>query len=155
MNRDKCKRALFLCVKYLVSAAVVAVVVGPLLVTLFTSVKTQAQLASTSPILPPAPGAWNWDNYAEVLGAKLLPVAVKNTAVILVVSIFFNVLLGSVTAYCLQRFEFRFRRLVMGCFYLACWCPPLWSRSPASRSSRAWGCTTRWARPSSSMWRPT
>ncbi len=28
MNRDKCKRALFLCVKYLVSAAVVAVVVG-------------------------------------------------------------------------------------------------------------------------------
>ena len=44
--------------------------------------------------------------------------AVKNTAVILVVSIFFNVLLGSVTAYCLQRFEFRFRRLVMGCFYL-------------------------------------
>ena len=107
MNRDKCKRALFLCVKYLVSAAVVAVVVGPLLVTLFTSVKTQAQLASTSPILPPAPGAWNWDNYAEVLGAKLLPVAVKNTAVILVVSIFFNVLLGSVTAYCLQRFEFQ------------------------------------------------
>ena len=88
MNRDKCKRSLFLCVKYLVSAAVVAVVVGPLLVTLFTSVKTQAQLASTSPILPPAPGAWNWDNYAEVLGAKLLPVAVKNTAVILVVSIF-------------------------------------------------------------------
>ena len=79
MNRDKCKRALFLCVKYLVSAAVVAVVVGPLLVTLFTSVKTQAQLASTSPILPPAPGAWNWDNYAEVLGAKLLPVAVKNS----------------------------------------------------------------------------
>lgn len=73
MNRDKCKRALFLCVKYLVSAAVVAVVVGPLLVTLFTSVKTQAQLVSTSPILPPAPGAWNWDNYAEMLGAKLLP----------------------------------------------------------------------------------
>ena len=56
MNRDKCKRALFLCVKYLVSAAVVAVVVGPLLVTLFTSVKTQAQLASTSPILRAAGG---------------------------------------------------------------------------------------------------
>ena len=29
-----------------------------------------------------------------------------------------KLLLGSVTAYCLQRFEFRFRRLVMGCFYL-------------------------------------
>lgn len=28
MNRDKCKRALFLCVKYLVSAAVVVCAVG-------------------------------------------------------------------------------------------------------------------------------
>ena len=73
MNRDKCKRALFLCVKYLVSAAVVAVVVGPLLVTLFTSVKTQAQLASTSPILPPAPGAWNWDNYARCWARSCCP----------------------------------------------------------------------------------
>ena len=34
MNRDKCKRALFLCVKYLVSEAVVAVVVGILMVKL-------------------------------------------------------------------------------------------------------------------------
>ena len=38
MNRDKCKLALFLCVKLLVSPAVVAVVVGPLLASLFTSV---------------------------------------------------------------------------------------------------------------------
>lgn len=123
MNLDKLKRILILCVKYLVSAVIIAVVIGPLLVTLFTSVKTQVQLGNTSAILPPALGEWTWENYAEVLGAKLLPDAFKNTGIILVISIFFNVLFGSVTAYCLQRFEFRFKKLIMGCFYLGMMVP--------------------------------
>ena len=123
MNLDKLKRILILCVKYLVSAVIIAVVSGPLLVTLFTSVKTQVQLGNTSAILPPALGEWTWENYAEVLGAKLLPDAFKNTGIILVISIFFNVLFGSVTAYCLQRFEFRFKKLIMGCFYLGMMVP--------------------------------
>ena len=123
MNLDKLKRILILCVKYLVSAVIIAVVIGPLLVTLFTSVKTQVQLGNTSAILPPALGEWTWENYAEVLGARLLPDAFKNTGIILVISIFFNVLFGSVTAYCLQRFEFRFKKLIMGCFYLGMMVP--------------------------------
>lgn len=123
MNLDKLKRILILCVKYLVSVVIIAAVIGPLLVTLFTSVKTQVQLGNTSAILPPALGEWTWDNYAEVLGAKLLPDAFKNTGIILVISIFFNVLFGSVTAYCLQRFEFRFKKLIMGCFYLGMMVP--------------------------------
>ena len=123
MNLDKLKRILILCVKYLVSAVIIAVVIGPLLVTLFTSVKTQVQLGNTSAILPPDLGEWTWENYAEVLGAKLLPDAFKNTGIILVISIFFNVLFGSVTAYCLQRFEFRFKKLIMGCFYLGMMVP--------------------------------
>ena len=36
MNLDKLKRILILCVKYLVSAVIIAVVIGPLLVTLFS-----------------------------------------------------------------------------------------------------------------------
>ena len=118
MNLDKAKRVLILCIRYLVSLIIIAVVIGPLLVTLFTSVKTQVQLGNTSAILPPSLSDWTWENYAEVLGAKLLPDAFKNTGIILVVSIFFNVMFGSVTAYCLQRFEFRFKKVIMGCFYM-------------------------------------
>lgn len=118
MNLDKAKCVLILCIKYLVSLVIIAVVIGPLLVTLFTSVKTQVQLGNTSAILPPSLSDWTWENYAEVLGAKLLPDAFKNTGIILVVSIFFNVMFGSVTAYCLQRFEFRFKKVIMGCFYM-------------------------------------
>lgn len=118
MNLDKAKRVLILCIKYLVSLVIIAVVIGPLLVTLFTSVKTQVQLGNTSAILPPSLSDWTWENYAEVLSAKLLPDAFKNTGIILVISIFFNVMFGSVTAYCLQRFEFRFKKAIMGCFYM-------------------------------------
>ena len=155
MNRDKCKRALFLCVKYLVSAAVVAVVVGPLLVTLFTSGENTgpARLHLAHPAARSR--CVELGQLCRGAGREAAARGSENTAVILVVSIFFNVLLGSVTAYCLQRFEFRFRRLVMGCFYLGMLVPTFVVEIAASRSSRAWGCTTRWARPSSSMWRPT
>ncbi|MBQ8536645.1 MAG: carbohydrate ABC transporter permease [Clostridia bacterium] len=115
---DHIKRALILCVKYLVSIAILAVVLGPILVTVFTSVKTQAHMATTFPLsLPPAEEI-TWANYNKVLGAKQLGYAINNTSIILVVSVFFNVLLGSVTAYCLQRFQFKGRAFVMGCFYL-------------------------------------
>lgn len=123
MNPDKAKSLLVLALKYLVSAVIIALVIGPLLVTLFTSFKTQLQLVNTSALLPPALGEWTWENYAEVFSARLLPAAFKNTGIILVVSIFFNVLLGSVTAYCLQRFDFRGKKLVMGCFYLGMMVP--------------------------------
>lgn len=118
MNRDKCKRALFLCVKYLVSAAVVAVVVGPLLdhAVHIGENTGPARLHLAHPAARSR--CVELGQLCRGAGREAAAVAVKNTAVILVVSIFFNVLLGSVTAYCLQRFEFRFRRLVMGCFYL-------------------------------------
>lgn len=116
--REKGKRALMLCVKYLISAVIVAVILSPVVVTFVTSVKTQAHLASTSPILLPPLNEITWANYEKVLGAKLLVPAIKNTFTIMIVSIVFNVMLGSVTAYCLQRFQFKGRAFVMGCFYL-------------------------------------
>ena len=39
------------------------------------------------------------------------------------VSIFFNVLVGSITAYCLERFEFRFKKIIYILFYLAMMVP--------------------------------
>ncbi len=118
MNKHKYKRIGIAALKYLVSAVIILVVMGPLLVTLFTSFKTQAQLGSGSSILPPPLAEITLKNYAEVLGARLLIPAVKNTVIILVVSITLNILLGSVTAYCLERFDFRFKKVIMGCFYL-------------------------------------
>lgn len=118
MKYEKIKRALLLLIKYLVSVSIIAVVISPVLVTVFTSVKTQMHMGSTSPIALPPLNEVTWANYEKVLGAKLLVPALKNTSIIMVVSIFFNVLLGSVTSYVLQRFQFRSKALIMGCFYL-------------------------------------
>ena len=118
MKKEHIKSALLLLIKYLVSAAIIAVVVSPILVTVFTSVKTQMHMGSTSPIALPPLNEITWANYEKVFGAKLLVPAIRNTSIIMVVSIVFNVILGSVTAYVLQRFEFKSKALIMGCFYL-------------------------------------
>ncbi|MFR2690163.1 MAG: carbohydrate ABC transporter permease [Enterocloster bolteae] len=49
--------------------------------------------------------------------------AFTNTIKIVAVSIFFNVLVGSITAYCLERFEFRFKKIIYILFYLAMMVP--------------------------------
>lgn len=117
-TQARAKRAWAQALKYLVSLVLILVVIGPLLVTFFTSVKTSGQMVTTSPIALPPLSEMTWDNYQKVLSAKLLPGAFKNTAIILVVSIFFNILFGSVTAYCLERFSFRLKKPVVACFYI-------------------------------------
>lgn len=42
----------------------------------------------------------------------------KNTLIILVVSIFFNAILGTVTAYIIERFKFRFKNAVVSLFFI-------------------------------------
>lgn len=118
MNKEKFAKALTLAAKYVVSLALLCLILGPVFVTFFASVKTQAHMATVSPIALPPLNEITWDNYQKVFSAKLLPNALQNTAIITLVSVVLNVILGSVTAYSLQRFDFRFKRLVLGCFYL-------------------------------------
>ncbi len=118
MRPEKIKSALILGAKYLVSLAILAVILGPVFITFFTSVKTQAHMATVSPLALPPLNELTWANYEKVLTAKLLGPAIRNTALITVVSVVMNILLGSVTAYSLQRFNFKLKALVMACFYL-------------------------------------
>ena len=102
----------------IVCITIAAVIMGPILIILFTSVKGRGNMVNASVLLPPPLEAWVWDNYMAVLNDKLLPVAFRNSVVLIVVSIAFNILLGSTTAYCLERFRFRFRRVIFSLFYL-------------------------------------
>jgi raffinose/stachyose/melibiose transport system permease protein len=43
---------------------------------------------------------------------------VKNTLLILAVSLFFNILLGTITAYIIERFNFRFKKVVVALFFV-------------------------------------
>jgi len=104
-------------IKFIVFAIITIIVILPLLVTLFAAFKTGSDISNTLPILPPSFKNWTFDNVKEVLSNRLLPYAVINTTIIVVVSIFFNVIIGSVTAYILERFEFRFRKVIFLMFF--------------------------------------
>ena len=104
--------------KQLVCLGMVLVVLAPILLTLFAAFKTKADMVNTSPLLLPPLGRVTTENFKKVLGDKYLLIGFKNTGVILVISIFFNVMFGTITAFILQRFQFRLRPVIMGLFFL-------------------------------------
>lgn len=112
------KSTLLQAVKQLVCIAMVLVVLAPILLTLFAAFKTKADMVNTSPLLLPPFGRITLENFQKVLGDKYLMVGFKNTGVILIVSIFFNVMFGTITAFILERFEFRLKPVILALFFL-------------------------------------
>lgn len=109
--------------KLLVGIGICVIVLAPILITLFASLKTRADMTNTSPLLLPELGKLTLDNYSAVLTDKKFYIGLKNSFLIAFISIIFNVLLGSITAYCLERFHFRFRKVVFGMFFLGMMVP--------------------------------
>lgn len=103
-------------VKQLVCMAMVFVVILPILLTLFASLKTKGDMVTTSALA--LPEHITWENYKAVFGNKYLLIGFKNSLLIAAVSIFFNVLLGTITAYIIERFAFRGKKLVVGLFFI-------------------------------------
>ncbi len=114
----KTGRALSSFVKQLVCITMVIIVILPIMLTFFASIKTGADMVNTSPLLPPPVERVTGANYAKVLGDKNLITGFKNTLVILAFSLVFNVALGTVTAYIIERFDFRFKKFVISLFFL-------------------------------------
>lgn len=111
-------RALVTTGKYLSLVAAAAVALIPLVVVLFASFKTSEEYATTSPLTPPQ----NWFNVTNFVTAfesgKML-LGFANTTFILVVSVTGTVLIGTMAAYALDRFDFRFKKVVFAAFLVA------------------------------------
>ncbi len=96
----------------------------PLVALLMASLKTGTEFANDGVFDPPA----NWFNLSNFATAFLeggMAPAFLNTLVILVTSVVGTVIIGSMAAYAIDRFEFRFRRLVVFLFLLAALVPPV------------------------------
>jgi multiple sugar transport system permease protein len=106
----------------LVVGAVVMLV--PMIVVVFTSLKTSREVSIDSALSPPHD--WlNFANYVTAFQRGKMLLAFGNTAFILTISITGTVLVGSMTAYAIDRFHFRFKRLVVFLFLLAALVPPI------------------------------
>ncbi|WP_433087441.1 carbohydrate ABC transporter permease [Dactylosporangium sp. CA-052675] len=131
--------------KYLSLVIAAAVTLLPLLVVFTTSLKTERESADGGPL--DLPHDWrNLHNYSVAFTQGRMLTALLNTTVILVVSVVGTVLIGSMTAYALNRFRFRLRRLVIALFLFAALVPGVTTQVATFQVVNAFGIfNTRWA----------
>jgi multiple sugar transport system permease protein len=122
------------------------VVLIPLVVVLLTSLKTSREVADGGGALS-LPDDWlNFSNYATAFTDGHMLSAFGNTAFILLFSITGTVVIGSMTAYAIDRFDFRFRKLVMGLFLVATLVPGVTTQVATFQVVNSFGLfDTRWA----------
>lgn len=99
----------------LVIASLVALV--PLVVVLLTSLKPADEALSGGPFT--LPSNLTFSNYVTAFRDGRMALGFVNTTIILVISITGTVIIGAMAAYALDRFDFRFKRLVVAAFLLA------------------------------------
>jgi multiple sugar transport system permease protein len=117
------RRAVTRVLVYLSLIAATAVVLLPLAAVFLTSLKTSGEMADDSGALTLPDDPLNFDNYVTAFQDGRMLSAFGNTAVILVVAIGGTVLIGSMTAYAIDRFRFRFRAWVLALFLIAALVP--------------------------------
>lgn len=108
--------------KYLSLVAASAVTLLPLVVVALAALKTERESVNGGPL--DLPGNWlNLHNFEVAFTQGHMLRAFANTAVVLVFSVTGTVVIGSMTAYAIDRFTFRFRRLVIASFLVAALVP--------------------------------
>ncbi|MFI9344497.1 carbohydrate ABC transporter permease [Streptomyces sp. NPDC052773] len=108
---------------YLSLTLATVVVLLPLAVVLLTSLKTERELAEDGGALSPPENPLNLANYVTAFQDGRMLSAFANTAVVLIFAIGGTVLIGSMTAYAIDRFRFRFRKPVLAAFLVAALVP--------------------------------
>ncbi|MFE1800510.1 carbohydrate ABC transporter permease [Streptomyces sp. NPDC059517] len=104
---------------YLSLIAASVVVLLPLLVVLLTSLKSEKEMANDSGALQLPDDLLNFDNYVTAFQDGRMLSAFGNTAFILLFSVTGTVIIGSMAAYAIDRYTFRFRKLVVALFLVA------------------------------------
>ncbi|MFH0174088.1 carbohydrate ABC transporter permease [Streptomyces cacaoi] len=140
------RRAVARALVYLSLIAATLVVLLPLGVVVLTSLKTENETANGSGALTLPHDLLNFHNYVTAFRDGGMLTAFGNTAFILVVSVGGTVLIGSMTAYAIDRFTFRFRKLVIALFLVAALVPGVTTQVATFQIVHSLGMfDTRWA----------
>ncbi|MER5215141.1 carbohydrate ABC transporter permease [Streptomyces sp. NPDC002838] len=108
---------------YLSLIAATLVVLLPLGVVFLTSLKSSKEIANGSGALSLPDDLLNFHNYVTAFQDGRMLSAFGNTALILLVAIGGTVLIGSMTAYAIDRFTFRLKKTVVALFLVAALVP--------------------------------
>jgi ABC-type glycerol-3-phosphate transport system permease component len=131
--------------KYASLVAASAATLLPLVVVFMAALKTEKESADGGPL--EVPHDWfNLHNFQVAFTQGHMLRAFANTGVILLVSVTGTVLIGSMTAYAVDRFRFRFRRLTVGLFLFAALVPGVTTQVATFQIVNSFGLfDTRWA----------
>lgn len=113
--------------KYASLFGAVVVVLLPLTVVVFASFKDKQEYATTGPLTPPT----NWlniENYVEAFERSNMLSGFINTTIVLVIALTGTILIGTMAAYAVDRFQFRGKGLVLGMFLVATLIPAVTSQ---------------------------
>lgn len=103
--------------KYLLLVIALFVVFFPIYSIIVGAFKTQVEYYQSGLSLP---HDWfNFDNFTKVFEVGKLGLGFKNIAIILVVALAGNVVLGTMVAYALGRFDFKLKKPIMGMYLIA------------------------------------
>lgn len=104
--------------RYAVLILASLVVFIPPYVLVLNAFKSNEEYAASGVFDLPA-SFFNWDNFWIVIEAGKLDKAFLNTVIILAAAIVGNVVIGTMVAYAMGRFEFRLKKYMMGAYLLA------------------------------------
>ncbi|WP_171116097.1 MULTISPECIES: carbohydrate ABC transporter permease [Streptomyces] len=140
------RRAVARTLVYLSLLGATVVVLLPLAVVFLTSLKSEEELANGSGALTLPENLFNLGNYVTAFQDGRMLSAFGNTAFILLFAIGGTVLIGSMTAYAIDRFQFRLKKLVVALFLIAALVPGVTTQVATFQIVTGFGMfDTRWA----------
>lgn len=109
--------------KYMVLFIAVFVVLFPLYISAINSLKSNSAINNLSPLQ--APNHLDWHNYVTAWTGGDLGSAFFNTFFIIVLAVLGNVILGTMVAFALTRFEFALKKYILGAYLLVIFIPTM------------------------------
>lgn len=126
----------------LIVASVVTLL--PIVTIVMASLKSSSEFQNSGPF--DLPHRLTFENYVTAFVDGRMAQGFLNTMIILVVSITGTVVIGAMTAYAIDRFEFRFKKLVVSSFLLAVLVPAVTTQVATFQVVNTLGLyNTRWA----------
>ncbi|MBB2921111.1 carbohydrate ABC transporter permease [Cellulomonas cellasea] len=131
--------------KYATLVLACLVTLLPISVIVMASLKTNQEFYNTGPF--DAPGNWlNLENYMTAFTRGKMVQGFANTAFILLFSVVGTILIGTMAAYAIDRFEFRLKKTVIALFLLATLVPGVTTQVATFQIVNNLGLyNTRWA----------
>jgi raffinose/stachyose/melibiose transport system permease protein len=109
--------------KYLTLAVAVFIVFFPIYSVFVGAFKTKVEFYQSGLRLPES--FFNFENFKRVFKVGKLGLGFTNISVILLVTLTANILIGTMVAYALNRFDFKLKKPIMGLYLIAQLIPPI------------------------------